>query len=163
MSKKRLHTDGIVNELAGASLFFQPRTEENEQPERTDSPLPLPQETKAEVTQKEPKQIEHDTVIPRYHDTITPSNHDTMTPRYHGEILEEIQRAVKQFGKKAATHRFTDEEKRALARIEFDFQEKKIQTSENELTRIAINFLIEDYRRHGDQSVLAKVLEKLHQ
>src|SRR5690554_1670761 len=59
----------------------------------------------------------HDTVIPRHHDTTL----DTMPPRYHDAIIEVVRRAVKEFGKEAATYRFTVEEKKALRNIIFAY------------------------------------------
>ena len=41
------------------------------------------------------------------------------------------------------------------------FVANKIKTSENELSRIAINFLLEDYKANGETSILAKVLASL--
>src|SRR6266567_2996262 len=107
-----------------------------------------------------------DTVIPRYHDTkhdtTTPINHDTMQPKKREDIFEVVRKAVKQVGKEAATHRFTQEEKQALADIEYTYQRQGMRTSENELTRIAINYVVEEYRQHGEQSILAKALKKLY-
>src|SRR5690349_16739941 len=61
----------------------------------------------------------HDTVIPRHHETT----HDTTLPRHHDageeradeDIAEVVRKAVKHFGKEAATHRFTLDEKNLLA------------------------------------------------
>jgi hypothetical protein len=95
-------------------------------------------------------------------DTMIPSNHDTMIPPHPDDLVELIRTAVKQLGREPATHRFTVEEKKALAQIIFEYKQKGIITSENEITRIAINFFIEDYRLNGEKSLLAKVLERLH-
>ncbi len=107
-----------------------------------------------------------DTVIPRYHDTkhdtTTPINHDTMLSKKREDIFEIVRKAVKQVGKEAATHRFTQEEKQALADIEYTYQRQGMRTSENELTRIAINYVVEEYGQHGEQSILAKALKKLY-
>jgi len=77
-------------------------------------------------------------------------------------MIEIIRGAVKQLGKEAATHRFTIEEKRALANIVFEYKDKQIRTSENEIARVAINFLVNDYRINGQNSILARVLERLN-
>lgn len=57
----------------------------------------------------------NDTVVPRHqaiiNGTTTPSNHDTMQPKSDEEVAEKVRKAVKQFGKEAATYRFTLEEK----------------------------------------------------
>jgi hypothetical protein len=76
--------------------------------------------------------------------------------------LEAIRRAVKRLGKEAATYRFTVEEKKALSDIVYTYKDRGIRTSENEITRIAINCLVDDYRANGNNSTLAQVLELLN-
>jgi hypothetical protein len=103
-----------------------------------------------------------DTVIPRNHDIMTPSNRDTTQPSYHDTIVQLVRKAVKELGKEAATHRFTVQEKQAVADIIYTYKMRGIRTSENELARIAINFLIHDYQENGENSVLDKVLQALN-
>src|SRR3954451_16875250 len=115
----------------------------------------------------EKKEAENnDTVTPRYHETIDdttkPRNHDTTNFLADNEIYEVVRKAVKQVGKEAATHRFTIEEKNLLADIEYTYKRQRIRTSENEITRIAINYFAEDYRKNGEQSLLAKILKLLN-
>ena len=97
----------------------------------------------------------HDATIPRHHDTTVSQLHDTM--------VEAVRRAVKEFGKEAATHRFTAEEKRALADIIYAYKRQGTKTSENEITRIAVNFIINDYRENGKNSVLERILKALNE
>lgn len=106
---------------------------------------------------KEPKKVKTDnnTVVPSYHGTVVPLNQD--------EIIEIIRKAVKHLGKEAATYRFTLEEKKALADVVYSYKGSGVRTSENELTRIAINFLVEDYRNNGENSILARVIERLNE
>ena len=85
-----------------------------------------------------------------------------MTPIQDTDIFEVVRKAVKQIGKEAATHRFTLEEKNLLADIEYTYKRRGIRTSENEITRIAINYLIEEYRQNGEQSILAKILKHIN-
>ena len=151
---KKLNEDAILNELHGQSLFFKPKkaAEESQPP----SPTPvavLPAEVKKPTPAIDPAPS-RDTTTPRYRDTTVPRQGDT--------IIETTRRAVKQFGKEAATHRFTLEEKRALKAIEHEYSEKGIRTSENEITRIAINYVVEDYKANGNKSILAQVLELLN-
>lgn len=95
-----------------------------------------------------------------------PSNHDTMQPslpdEQHAEMLEAVRAAVKTLGKEAATYRFTLAEKKALADVVYTYKRSGTRTSENELTRIAVNWLLDEYRRNGQTSVLASVLERLN-
>jgi hypothetical protein len=95
--------------------------------------------------QKKAVQSRHDTVIPRHHDTTQPRNHETMIPEETQDIFEVVRKSVKQIGKEAATHRFTLDEKNQLTDIEYTYKRHSIRTSENEITRIAINYFIEDY------------------
>jgi hypothetical protein len=102
------------------------------------------------LSRKEELQTSHDTTTPRYHGIMKPSNHDTTILRNENDIFEVVRKAVKQIGKEAATHRFTLEEKNLLADIEYTYKRLGIRTSENEITRIAINYFIEDYRKNGE-------------
>jgi carboxylesterase type B len=126
------------------------------------SPTAPPQQT----SQRPANPQKTDTVTPRYHDTtvsaMQPRTHDTMIPQDEGDIFDVVRKAVKQIGKEAATHRFTLDEKSLLADIEYTYKRRGIRTSETEITRIAINYFLEDYRRHGESSLLATVLKRLN-
>jgi hypothetical protein len=105
----------------------------------------------------------HDTVIPRHHGTMTPRYHDTTTPNIHGVTIELVRKAVKEFGKEAATHRFTEAEKKEIADLIYTYKNRGIKTSENEIARIAVNFVVEDYKANGENSVLHRLLEALNE
>lgn len=105
------------------------------------------------VTRPKEKPSQEATVIPRYHDTTV--------SRYHDTMIETVRAAVKQFGKEAATHRYTPEEKKAIADIIYTYKTRGIRTSENELTRIGVHFLLEDYEENGKNSFLDLVLKAL--
>ncbi len=98
-------------------------------------------------------------MTPRHHDTTVPS----MVSRHHDTIIEAIRVAVKVFGKEAATHRFTLEEKAAIANIVFTYKTQGVKTSENEVARIAINFVVNDYKENGENSVLHKAIQALNE
>jgi hypothetical protein len=149
MGKKNLNPEGLINELKGGSSFFPAQTEPIKQGETHTPPT------------EQDKHI-HDTVIPRYHEPITPTTHDTMIPDNEDELLEAVRKAVKQIGKEGATQRLTLEEKQALADIEYRYQRQGIRTSGNEIIRIALNYAVENYRKNGENSLLAKVLKRLN-
>lgn len=99
-------------------------------------------------------------------DTTTASWHrDTTTPRVLETMIatkvEAVRKAVKQVGKEAATHRFSAEEKQAIADIVYTYGRQGYRTSENEITRIALNWIVRDYQENGTESVLEQVLKAL--
>jgi hypothetical protein len=99
---------------------------------------------------------------PRHRGTTPPRNHETMPPRYHEAIIQEVRKAVREFGKEAATHRFTVAEKKAVADILYTYRQRGLKTSENEVTRIAVNFILRDYEENGENSVLDRALRALN-
>ena len=105
----------------------------------------------------------HDTVIPRHHDTTPASNQESMQPEIHGVVIDLIRKAVKEVGKEAATHRFTITEKKELADLIYTYKNRGIKTTENEIARISVNFIVEDYKVNGENSVLHKLLKALRE
>ncbi len=148
MAKKNLNPEGLLNELKGGSSFFPSSSAPTKQ-EELQPPMVQEKDT-------------HDTVIPRTHEPMTPSNRDTTIPASEDECVEDIRKAVKKIGKEGATQRLTVEEKQAVADIEYRYQFQGIRTSGNEIIRIALNYAVEDYRKHGEKSILAKVLQRLN-
>ncbi len=120
-----------------------------------------------QVSEKQPEQKEETasvkTKTPRYRDTTIPRHHDTTVSRYQDTIIEIVRKAVRDFGKEAATHRFTVEEKRAIADLIYAYSGRGVKTSENEITRVAVNFIVADYRENGENSILDKVLKALNE
>jgi hypothetical protein len=144
MSKKRLNTEAVISELSGQSVFFRKDVQQT-QNEVSDS--------KVFDGGKEPSN----------HEPMTPRAHDTMGSRAHDTTIKTIRKAVKQIGKEGATHRFTYEEKRDIADLIYTYKRQRIRTSENEITRIAINFVIQDRNENGENSILDRVLKVLNE
>ncbi len=101
------------------------------------------------------------TTIPRNRDTVVSRHHNTNADS-GDDSIEIVRKAVKLLGEKAATHRFTADEKDAIADIVYALKKKGIHTSENEITRIAINYLVWEYRQSKHASILSRVLERLN-
>jgi predicted DsbA family dithiol-disulfide isomerase len=80
----------------------------------------------------------------------------------HASMIETIRKTVKSLGTKVSFTRITPEEKAGLADIIYTYKRQGVKTSENEINRIAMNFLIEDFHNNGKESVLAQVIEALH-
>lgn len=72
-----------------------------------------------------------------------------------------IRQVIKAPGREVSYVRVTPEEKADLADIVYTYKRQGQKTSENEINRIAINYLLLDYRENGQQSVLARVLAAL--
>jgi len=89
------------------------------------------------------------------------SNHASTLASFDGETIDTIRKVVKVVGRDVSFVRLSAEEKRRLGGIVYTYKMQGIKTSENELYRIAINLLLEDYESNGEQSVLARVLAAL--
>lgn len=105
-------------------------------------------------------------MTPRHRDSMMANHHDSQQRINEDGVMvehfDDIRKAVKQLGKEVSTHRFTAEEKVALADIVYTHARLGVRTSENEITRIGVNWLLLDYRQNGANSVLARLLERLH-
>ncbi len=177
MSKKRLPVDAIQNELEGASLFF------SKSPTSPSSPV-APPENKPELNQATPASepaapiVSKPTVIlakPSDNLDISPkplqankpaSKQASMLSQQTYDPVETIRKTVKQLGKEVLFVRVTPEEKHELGAIVYSFNEiyrgEGRKTSENEVGRIALSFLMQDYRENGNNSILARVLAALN-
>jgi RNA processing factor Prp31 len=146
--------------LADSPLFHaSPPPQQQPKPPSRSEVGPTTVEKKSEEQKKTPKKK----VSSGNRDAMTPRNHETMVSRYHDTMIEIVRKAVKEFGKEAATHRFTLEEKKVIADIIYAYKGQGVRTSENEITRIAVNFIVSDYRENGENSFLDKVLRALNE
>lgn len=175
--KKKLNEASIANELRGASLFFQkPADVEDAEatpeiqpqakprrrtatPKKTDAPPPTAEvETAAPVevaTQAAPAASGPAEAKQEATAAVSPT-------ASQADLVETIRKNVKRLGKESTVYRFTPEEKSALADIVYTYKRNGMRTSENEVIRIAMNWLLENYRTDGKNSMLAQVLDKLN-
>lgn len=77
-------------------------------------------------------------------------------------LVETIRKSVKQVGKDVIYVRLTSDEKVQLSDIVYTHKRQGTKTSENEIARIGLNSLVENYKANGETSVLAKVLAALN-
>jgi hypothetical protein len=163
--KKKLDVTAFTSSLRGESVFF-PTKGNTPAPDHAGEPIEHTEAINTQETQQKKETSSLDTVIPRHHDTnvdtTIPSNHDAVIPHTENEMLEAVRKAVKQVGKEAATQRLTLEEKKALKAIEFTYGQQGILTSSNEIIRIGMNFILKEYQQNGENSILAKVLQRLN-
>lgn len=81
--------------------------------------------------------------------------------QYDDDLIQEIRKTVKAYGKEVSYVRLTPEEKKLLAEIAYTYKSQGVKTSENEINRIAVNFLLMDYASKGQESILSRVIEAL--
>jgi len=103
-----------------------------------------------------------DTTTSRHHDVTTSLSHAIMVS-CNQEMIARLRSAVKQIGKEPTTCRLTTEEKKTLKTVEFEYSNRDIKTSANEILRIAINIIVDDYQANGEASMLDKVLTALNE
>ena len=77
---------------------------------------------------------------------------------YDSETVDAIRRAVRAPGREVSFVRLAAEEKAELADIVYAYKRQGHRTSENEINRIAINFILRDYKANGSNSILSRVL-----
>lgn len=77
------------------------------------------------------------------------------------EAIESIRKVVKDPGREVSFVRLSLAEKTQLGDIVYTCKRQGQKTTENEINRIGLNYLLWDYREHGEQSVLARVLAAL--
>lgn len=145
--KKKLNVEAITNELKGASAFFP-----DYKPQTKEDPAP-PSKTEV-LTEKKKESINND--------SLSASKHASMISKYTDVMIEKIRKAVKQIGKEVTFVRLTPDEKARLSDVAYTYKRQGIKTSENEISRIAINNLLADFEANGQESVLAKVIAALN-
>ena len=148
--KKTFDTTSIMNELRGQSAFFPTYHRDNQSETSKEASTPTP---KAERT--EPEQTEKDTK----ESNLASSHASTLASE---EFIEVTRKILKLLGKEVIYVRSTQEEKEQIGDIVYTLKRQGMKTSDNEICRIAINFILVEYKTNGEQSVLAKVLKALH-
>ena len=150
--KKQLNTTGIRNELSGASPFF-PSTSHpngNNQPHNTSPEEQTATQERQQPVQEDNRQKASD-LASLHASTLAETDH-----------IESTRKTLKLLGKEVIYVRSTLQEKEQIADIVYTLKRQGIKTSDNEICRIAINFLLVEYKADGEQSILAKVLKALH-
>lgn len=176
--KKKLNVDSIQSELRGSSAFFpgyksqdSPTEQAEEQkpdaPTITASPVRTAPEKPAtpgfQGAEKQKTQRSEDaSTLARKQDSLQASKIASMLA-FPPELIEAVRKTVKNPGKEEVLYvRISKEEKDKLSDVSYTYKRQGIRTSDNELVRVALNVLLEDYKINGAKSVLALILESLH-
>jgi len=85
----------------------------------------------------------------------------TMPALVDADAIEAIRQVIKSPGREVSFVRLTPEEKAQLSDIVYTYKRQGQKTSETEINRIALNYLLLDFHEHGEQSVLSRVLAAL--
>lgn len=85
----------------------------------------------------------------------------SMRASYHPDVVEEIRRLIKVTGREVTYVRLTGTEKEQLADTLYTLKKQGKRTTENEISRIAVNFILQDYQANGDASILSRVIDAL--
>ena len=158
MSKKNLNADGLLNELKGGSSFFPSKPEE---PAAEPSQIPPPPLRETHMPTKTTAREESNQAS--LHASNNASKHaSTLALARPSGMIELIRKIVKNPAKEEVLYvRLTREEKNHLSDIAYSYERQGRKTTANEIGRIAVNFLIADFKANGEQSILAKVIEAL--
>lgn len=175
MPGKKLDVTGIANELVGASSFFpstppplpSPASDHSEKPPEFSPITEFAPAEKQLPEQKNDAPLE-ETVPEKKKQKLTEYKKASVQSReqasklasYHASVLAKISKTVREIGKEVSYTRLTQEEKRRVLDIIYSFKSDGVKTTENELMRIALNFLLEDYDLQKKGSILHKILHQ---
>lgn len=149
----------------GADIFFGDDTPLEEAPvERAAQPPAVPLEEPRDLAPPASIHALRDTSaeepLARTQERKTASVRASMLANTDG-VIASIRRTVKDPGREVLYVRLTAEEKAELDEIVYGYKRKGRKTTDTLIGRIAVNTIIEDYKRNGDTSVLARVLAAL--
>lgn len=100
-------------------------------------------------------------VLDSMNDSMIASYHAGGHDSYASTLVDTIRKTVKVPGKEVSFVRLTPDEKGELADIVYTYKRQGKKTSENEINRIAVNFILHDYKANGNTSILARVIDAL--
>jgi len=177
--KKKLNETAMTNELRGHSLYFQdpaviepaptkaapPKRKTTKKPKARKRVKPRSVPPQPEAMPKILEILYEVEVIPL---DPAPDSHALPANQKlaNAQRVEEIRQIVRWLGRDSSFCRFTAAEKNALKTVIEVQRRRGIRTTENEVVRIALNWLLADFREHeqkrGKKSVLAQVLAALN-
>jgi hypothetical protein len=130
-----------------------------EKGEEKEKQIPI---SKTPIKKENTKAITKSSMLASNQDRMQASNNASMIS-LSAESLESIRKIVKNPGKEYVLYvRLSKEEKDKIADVSYTYKRQGIRTSDNELVRVAINALIEDYKANGESSLLARIITSLH-
>ena len=143
---KQRYPNQVLSELS-ESRFFHPENRSQDTPqEDLETTLP-PEIGQAPATNTV---VEDDA-----------SRHASRLALTQEEMIQRIRKTLRRTGKEVSFVRLTEAEKTQLKEIVYKYNLEGRRTSETEINRIAVNYMLEDYKLFGESSILARVLAAL--
>jgi len=90
--------------------------------------------------------------------TMPSRNQEINLPRNHATTIAKVYQAVTEVGREASTYRLSLAEKSKLTHIIYNLRLRGFRISENEIIRIAINYLFLDHDERKNRSILGYFL-----
>ena len=166
--RSKLNEAGMQSELSGSAFFAQaakPATSLSPPPIAT-APKATPDIKRATNPPTSPQAWSEPLPTPatpgQTHNKKQKTSHQaSMLASNDNSVIEQLRKAVKKIGKEVTFVRLTLEEKQQLQDVVYTYRRQGVRTSDNEISRIAINSLIADYHANGENSILARVISAL--
>jgi len=172
--KKVLDTEKITNELRGASVFFPAQNSQAEPSMVSPTQEEIKVRSDHQAEAHEETEVEARSalgaVTPSRRHAVMPSRSHAVTPAQVQEHLlidrhkwgaERAVAALKLIGSEKGTMRLTSEERGKLKSTAFNYQTSGVNLSENEILRIALNYLLEEDEYPGSHSRLDQIITEL--
>jgi hypothetical protein len=148
----------------------QPLVAQESKPTQTDAPANIPDQEQPPTPSRQPrkrKEAAQNKPADSEASELASMNASSLASllaselAHQDEMIARVRKTVRTPGKEVSFVRLTPEEKQQLAEIVYSYKRQGKKTSETEISRIAINCLLDDHRTNGEQSLLARVIDAL--
>lgn len=78
------------------------------------------------------------------------------------DAVAQIRQTVKAPGREVSYVRLTPTEKEQMMEVVYAFRRRGQKITETEISRLALNCLLADHERHGEESMLSRLIDSLH-
>jgi hypothetical protein len=143
------------------SKLLEAQEKKQQSPAPASKPVPTEQDTKLATEKESNKSTTSDVTTSRNHESNMARRRD-VSSAVDDDFIEEVRKAVRLVGTNNSSHRLTNEEKEAITDIIYALKKKGLNTNENQIARIAIDYLIADFRKNKQSSFLTRMLERLN-
>src|SRR5947209_4039299 len=120
-------------------------------------PAPTPEQvSKQSEPVKENKSLEPQTA------STPASKHASSHASNRASIIDIVRKTLRETGKEVLYVRLTVTEKAQVRDVAYALERRGTKMSETEIGRIAVDFLLQDYERNRENSVLLQVIDALN-